>query len=94
MVTGHQLCLALRWSIVGDERLATIADAVLDAWNSAADTGAMSQQTVTKFSLLVNRFCRFATAHGIESINDITTTVVEDFVKKYPKTDTQEPGAA
>lgn len=80
MVTGHQLCLALRWSIVGDERLATIADAVLDAWNSAADTGAMSQQTVTKFSLLVNRFCRFATAHGIESINDITTTVVEDFV--------------
>lgn len=79
-MTGHQLCLALRWSIVGDERLVTIADAVLDAWNSAADTGAMSQQTVTKFSLLVNRFLRFATAHGIESVNDITTTVVEDFV--------------
>ncbi|MFF0710440.1 hypothetical protein, partial [Gordonia sputi] len=31
---------------MGDESMATIAGAVLDAWNSAADTGAMSQQTV------------------------------------------------
>lgn len=79
-MTGHQLCLALRWSIVGDERLTTIAAAVFAAWNRAAASGAMSQQTVAKFSLLVNRFCRFAVAHGIESINDITPTLVGDFV--------------
>lgn len=79
-MTGHQLCLALRWSIVGDERLDTIAAAVFAAWHRAATSGAMSAQTVTKFSLLIDRFCRFATAYGIESINDITPTVVEDFV--------------
>lgn len=79
-MTGYQLSLALRWSVVGDDRPTTVAAAVFAAWNRAADTGAMSQQTIDKFSLLVNRFCRFAVAHEVESINDVTPTVVEDFV--------------
>lgn len=75
-----QLTLELRWTIMGDEHLSTVIEAVMTRWNAEVTRGAMSDQTLTKFGSLLSRFERFATAHDVHLVSDLTPAVVEDFV--------------
>ena len=53
---------------------------VLDAWQSMAARGEMTEQTLDKFTLLIRRFERYMQLRGAVVLDDITADLTEDFV--------------
>ena len=76
--SARQLLLPLRWGYGMDVTVAI--ETCLEAWAEDVAQGRMSLQTLDKWSLLLSRFGRFAAAHGVMDIEDVTGALAGAFV--------------
>lgn len=73
-----QLELQLSWGpAMAENSVATSVDLVVSDW---ALDGAMSAQTLDKFTLLARRFTRFAAAHDVTTLDAVDHGLVTKFV--------------
>lgn len=77
-MTSAQLELQLPWGpAMAENSVATTVDLVVSDW---ALDGAMSTQTLDKFTLLARRFIRFAAAHDVTTLDAVDRGLVAKFV--------------
>lgn len=56
---------------------------VLSSWQLERDSGALSEQTLDKFALLLERFSRFVAAHEVQGLASVDRHLAESFVHAH-----------
>ncbi|MEU4492955.1 hypothetical protein AB0F96_05735 [Streptomyces sp. NPDC023998] len=69
-----------------DVRLTKGIASVVAAWAAMAARGEMSEQTLGRFSQLLERFGKFAAARGASDLSDVTPTVASMFIDAHGHT--------
>lgn len=60
--------------------LADVIDAVIDSWSDSVSIGALSEQTLDKFSGVLGRFGRFCHQNGAVTIADVSPELIDRFL--------------